>query len=252
MISRINSTLENISTKQSSVKDDSNLQTKLIAEQRRLKAVDSDTNMNESEKAKEKLKIQQQIDDLNRKLKMEDLEKESADTKKGLQEKATEKIDQSKESKEKKTKDVEDANKTAVKEENASKDTKKTEAVKEVEDKDIREKQVEKKEKSKEDEEKANSEKMGISPQEIHKMLNLDYELQKERVLNRVSDKKEDSEDVLRAEIKSDAVQGTDTEAKKEQLAEMRKQKPIQIETIEPDKMKQFQQAENGMKIVIK
>ena len=57
---------------------------------------------------------------------------------------------------------------------------------------------------------------------------------------------------MLRAEIKSDAVQGTDTEAKKEQLAEMRKQKPIQIETIESDKMKQFHQAENGMKIVIK
>ena len=81
MISRINSTLENISTKQNSVKDDSNLQMKLMAEQRSLKAVDSDVNMNESEKTKEKLKIQQQIDDLNRKLKMEELEKEATDTK---------------------------------------------------------------------------------------------------------------------------------------------------------------------------
>ena len=59
MISRINSTLENISTKQSSVKDEGNLQTKLMAEQRRLKAVDSDANMNESEKAKEKVRIQE-------------------------------------------------------------------------------------------------------------------------------------------------------------------------------------------------
>ena len=93
---------------------------------------------------------------------------------------------------------------------------------------------------------------MGISPQEIHKMLNLDIELQKERVLNRVSDEKEVKEDVLRAEIKSDKIQGTDTEAKEAQLTEMRKKKPIQIETIETDKMEQFHQVENGMKIVIK
>lgn len=57
---------------------------------------------------------------------------------------------------------------------------------------------------------------------------------------------------MLRAEIKSDAIQGTNTETKKEQLAEMRKQKPIQIEAIENDKMNQIHQAENGMKIVIK
>lgn len=84
MISRINSTLENISTKQNSVKDDSNLQTKLMAEQRRLKAVDADANMNESEKVKEKLKNQQQIDDLNCKLKMEEWEKEQKETEPSL------------------------------------------------------------------------------------------------------------------------------------------------------------------------
>ena len=255
MISRINSTLENISTKQSYVKDDANLQTKLMAEQRRLKAVDSDANMSESEKVKEKVRIQQQIDDLNRKLKMEELEKESADTKKGLSEKATEEINQSKESKEKKAEDVEAVNKTAAKEEATSKDTKKIEenkTTKDVEEKDIREKQVEKKEKNKEDEEKANSEKIGVSPQEIYKMLNLDSELQKEQVLNQVSNKKEGSEDVLRAEIKSDKIQGTDIKGKEEKLVEMREKKPIQIEAIESYKKEPLLKPEDGMKIVIK
>ena len=252
MISKINSTLENIYTKQNSVTDNGNLQTKLIAEQRRLRAVDSDANMNESEKAKEKLKIQQQIDDLNRKMKMEELEKESADTKKGVQGNTKEKVDQSKESNEKKTEAVEATNKSVVKEESTTKEAKKTEAVKEsktakeTEEKNTHEKQVEKEEKNK------NLEKLGISPQEIHKMLNLEFELQKERVLNRVSDKKEGMADVLRAEMKSDVLQGTDTELKEAQLAEMRKQKPIQIETIEPDKMEKIHQFENSMKIVIK
>ena len=76
MISRINSTYDNINTSQKSDSENNNLQTKLMAEQRRLKAVDSDTNMNASDKAKEKLKIQQQIDELNRKMKMEEMEKE--------------------------------------------------------------------------------------------------------------------------------------------------------------------------------
>ena len=63
MISRINSTYDNINTSQKSDSENNNLQTKLMAEQRRLKAVDSDTNMNAGDKAKEKLKIQQQIDE---------------------------------------------------------------------------------------------------------------------------------------------------------------------------------------------
>ena len=258
MISKINSTFENINSKQNSDNGNSSLQTKLMAEQRRLKAVDSDTNMNASDKAKEKLKIQQQIDDLNRKMKMEELEKESADDKVNTQQEAKEKAVPAEESKEKKAEDVEDAAKktnkkeTSLPEQNKAEDVKENRKTKEVEEKDVREKQVEKEEKDKEKEERANPEKMGISPQELHKMLSADYELQQERVLGRVTEEKEGTEDVLRAEIKSDTIQGTDAEAKKEKLAELREKKLIQIENIESDKKEPFSKPKNGMKIVIK
>ena len=253
MISRMNSTLENISTKQNSVKDNGNLQTKLMAEQRRLKAVDSDANMNESEKAKEKLKIQQQIDDLNRKLKMEELEKEQ----KGTGETVAVKEADSKEQK--------DTKGALAKEDKIEAFEKKQEAV-ERKASSQKEEKVQEKEKAedvknaKEDkgieqeekEKKTKEEKIGVSPQEVHKMLSLDYELQKERVLNQVSDKKEGSEDVLRAEIKSDKIQGTDIEGKEEKLVEMREKKPIQIEVIEANKKESLLKPEDGMKIVIK
>ena len=117
MISRINSTYDNINTSQKSDSENNNLQTKLMAEQRRLKAVDSDTNMNAGDKAKEKLKIQQQIDELNRKMKMEEMEKESADSKADMQQEAKEKAVQAEKSREKKTEDIEDAAKKTNKKE---------------------------------------------------------------------------------------------------------------------------------------
>lgn len=258
MISRINSTYDNINTSQKSDSDNNNLQTKLMAEQRRLKAVDSDTNMNASDKAKEKLKIQQQIDELNRKMKLEEMEKESSDGKVSVQEEAKDKTVASEENKEKKTDTIEVAGKKTNKKDaflqdvNRAEDVKESKKIKETEEKDIQEKQVEKEEKKKEDEEKNPKEKLGIPPQELHKMLRSDFELQKERVLSQVAEKEESAEDVLRAEIKSDTIQGTDAEAKKEKLAELREKKTIQIETIESDKKEPFSKPKNGMKIVIK
>ena len=258
MISKVNSTFENINSKQNADNGNNSLQTKLMAEQRRLKAVDSDTNMNASDKAKEKLRIQQQIDELNRKMKMEELEKESVDSKVDVQQEAKEKAVQAEKSREKKTEDIEDAAKKTNKKETSLQDIKKEEAVKEskntkeVEEKDVQDKQVENEEKNKEDEEKSKKENLGISPQELHKMLSADFELQKERVLGQVTDKKDGAENVLRAEIKSDTIQGTDTDAKEEKLAQLREQKPIQIEAIESGKKEEVLKPENGMKIVIK
>ena len=258
MISRINSTYDNINTSQKSDSENNNLQTKLMAEQRRLKAVDSDTNMNAGDKAKEKLKIQQQIDELNRKMKMEEMEKESADSKVNTQQEAKEKAVPVEESGEKKAEDVEDAAKKTNKRDdflqdvNRTEDVKESKKIKETEEKDVQEKQVEKEEKNKEDEEKSKKEKLGISPQELHKMLSGDFELQKERVLGQVTDKKDGAENVLRAEIKSDTIQGTDTNAKEEKLAQLREQKPIQIDVIESGKREEVLKPENGMKIVIK
>ena len=258
MISRINSTYDNINTSQKSDSENNKLQTKLMAEQRRLKAVDSDTNMNAGDKAKEKLKIQQQIDELNRKMKLEEMEKESSDGKVSVQEEAKDKTVASEETKEKKTDSIEVAEKKTNKkgaslpEQNKAEDVKESKNVKEVEEKDAREKQLEKEEKKKEDEEKNQKEKLGIPPQELHKMLRSDFELQKERVLSQVAEKEESAQDVLRAEIKSDTIQGTDTNAKEEKLAELREKKTIQIETIESDKKEPISKPKNGMKIVIK
>ena len=83
-------------------------------------------------------------------------------------------------------------------------------------------------------------------------MLSADFELLKERVLNQVADKKEGTEDVLRAEIKADSIQGTDVESKKEKLAEMRQRKTVQVETIEQDRKETLAQPKDGMKVVIK
>lgn len=258
MISRINSTYDNINTSQKSDSENNKLQAKLMAEQRRLKAVDSDTNMNAGDKAKEKLKIQQQIDELNRKMKLEEMEKESSDGKVSVQEEAKDKTVASEETKEKKTDSIEVAEKKTNKkgaslpEQNKAEDVKESKNTKEVEEKDAREKQLEKEEKKKEDEEKNQKEKLGIPPQELHKMLRSDFELQKERVLSQVAEKEESAQDVLRAEIKSDTIQGTDTNAKEEKLAELREKKTIQIETIESDKKEPISKPKNGMKIVIK
>lgn len=255
MISRMNSTYENINTKQNSNDDSSNLQTKLIAEQRRLKAVDSDSNMNESEKSKEKLRIQQQIDDLNRKLKMEQMEKETGDNSKVVQEETGKRASGTEDNEEKKTEGAEavkdnERKLSMSKEKDKAGAVEDKNAIKEAEEKKAAERQTEKEEKTKEEQDK--KENKGISPQEVHKMLSADYELQRDRVLNNVSEKKEGTEGVLRAEIKSDTIQGTDTENKKEQLSEMRKQKPIQIEAMEDEKKDIIKKPNDGMKVVIK
>ena len=189
---------------------------------------------------------------------MEEMEKESADSKVNMQQDAKEKAVVDKESIEKKAEDVENAAKKTNKKDpslqdiNRAEDVKENKKTKETEEKDADEKQVEREENNKEDEEKSKKEKLGISPQELHKMLSADFELQKERVLGQVTDKKDGVENVLRAEIKSDTIQGTDTNAKEEKLAQLREQKPIQIDVIESGKREEVLKPENGMKIVIK
>ena len=266
MISRMNSTYNNINTRTQSVDNDSkSLQTKLVSQQRRLKAVDSDTNMDDNQKAKEKLKIQQQIDDLNRKLKMEELEKEPAEQKPNVQkEDVKAKLIREEDSKEEKigitdTKEsgVEKNSRSLVDEEKteAARESLETKATKEKsdaankEEKSAIQRQIEE---AKEAEEKSKQEKLGISPQELHKMFSADFELQRERVLNNVSSKKDGVEDVLRAEIKSDEIQGTDTADKKEKLVQMRNRKPIQIETVDSDRKDKVAKAQSGAKVVIR
>ena len=256
MISRMNSTYENINKNQNADNSNDSLQTKLMAEQRRLKAVDSDANMDAAEKTKEKLKIQQQIDELNRKLKMEELK---ADPKTGVSSVAVKDI---KAEDEKKIETKESLKKTDVKEEkkqdssnNAIKagEMKNSQEIsKTAEEKSVIKEQLEKDEETKEEEEKSKQDKLGIPPQQLHKMLSADFELQRERVLNRVAENKEETEDVLRAEIKNDEIRGTDTEDKREKLVRMREQKPVQIETIESGKKEAVLKPRNGMKIVIK
>lgn len=262
MISRINSTYENINKNQNVDNNNNSLQTKLMAEQRRLKAVDSDANMDAAEKTKEKMKIQQQIDELNRKMKMEELEKESADTKNSVSKEEDEgKVVQLKDDKEKKLESTTAETNTVKKNDKALFDEEKVDNIRDNQDskgikddkeKSSLEKQLEEDKKSKEGEEKSKQDKLGISPKQLHKMLSTDFELQRERVLNRVAEDKEATEDVLRAEIKSDEIRGTDTKDKREKLVQMREQKPIQIETIDPHEKEAVSKPKNGMKIVIK
>ncbi len=256
MISRINSTYENINKNQNADNNNNSLQTKLMAEQRRLKAVDSDANMDAAEKTKEKLKIQQQIDELNRKMKMEELKDDQKASVSSVSAEDVKVEDEKKIG----TKDaLEKADEKEEKNQVSSNNGVKTEEIKNsqktsetAEEKSVIKEQLEEDKKSKEEEEKSKQDKLGISPKQLHKMLSTDFELQRERVLNRVAEDKEATEDVLRAEIKSDEIRGTDTEDKREKLVQMRERKPIQIETIDPHEKEAVSKPKNGMKIVIK
>lgn len=87
--------------------------------------------------------------------------------------------------------------------------------------------------------------------EEIHQMLFADASLQQERVLNNVSRKQEGQQNVLQAEIKSDRLYGTDTEAKEEQLEKMRQKERLFIEPWQPEVKQEQNDKMANAKIVI-
>lgn len=70
------------------------------------------------------------------------------------------------------------------------------------------------------------------SPEEVYKILNMNSEIQQERILETVERKESGIENVLESEIKMDDLHGIENTVKKEQLSEMRRKKPIQIKAL--------------------
>jgi len=92
-------------------------------------------------------------------------------------------------------------------------------------------------------------EKISISPQDVHEILEAGIHIQKERIQQSVDQSKTSSENILSAEIHSDRLYGTDTSAKEEKLSELIRKEPFEMKTKETQKQ---ETQKKPMKIVIR
>lgn len=190
-----------------------NLQNQLISEQRRLKQLSSDSEMGAEEKAKKRQEIQQQIAELNRKLRMERMEQKEEEKK-------------------------------AAKEQE-QREIRHKELLKEVEPKS--QKETETLEKV-----SGEMQDSVLSVQDMQMMLASDSLLQQERVRVSVDKKEEGRESVLEAEIHLDGLYGSDTEAKKEKLSALRNKGAFQLEVQAIEQDQEFGVAKVSPKIIIR
>ena len=208
----ININIPNTTSSTGSMSVDSeskNLQNQLTSEKQRLKQVSSDTEMSTEEKEKERRKIQQQIAELNRKLRMERMEQKKE-------------VEQAEEEQEKRSVQREEI----LEEIAPPKEQDETEQAKKAEKPD------------------AEMPDKDISVKELQIMFAADSMLQQERVRESADRAKEGRENVLEAEIQLDGLYGSDVEAKKEELASLRKENAFQLEIQE----KRLEQVPRGMK----
>lgn len=204
-----NITVTNVSTADNETK---NLQNQLANKEQRLQRLASDSELTVEEKTKERQEIQQQIAELNRKLKLLEMEQ-----------------------KEKAEEAAKEQEKKAVHKEEMVEDTSKNEQQEET---------------SKVQEER--KENLNPPIQNLQQMLAVDSYIQQERVQESVARNKSGRENVLETEIKSDALYGIDNQSKKEALSEMRREKSLLIEVQEPQKSQAIIGMDVGVKIIIK
>ena len=186
------------------------IQNQITNKQQSLKRLTSDTEMSAEEKAKEQQEIRKQIAELNRKLRMLRLEKQQ----------------------ETKELQKEEEQKAALREKQN------TISSSDNSDEDI---SIE--------ETKELQEKISISPQDVHEILEAGIHIQKERIQQSVDQSKTSSENILSAEIHSDRLYGTDTSAKEEKLSELIRKEPFEMKTKETQKQ---ETQKKPMKIVIR
>lgn len=191
------------------------LETQLANQQQRLNKISGDSQMSEQEKAKERQKIEQQIAELNRKLRMEELKEEE-------QEQKAEK---------------EQDSKIVAEEDTRARDAR-------------TENELEKEEAQRTEERKAEADR--ISPESVYRMLSVNSDIQMERVMERTARKKDGAENVLEAEIGLDRIRGTENPEKKEQLSEMRREKPFEMEILEVAQESNILGDNTGRKIIIR
>ena len=211
-----NHDFSNITALKPSVPDTSSktLQTQLANKEQSLNRLSSDSKLSEEEKNKERLELQKQIAELNRKLRMLRLEKE-------------EETKETQKEQEKKAALIENEIQNSSEKDSAANTTE--DLLKEKEEKPV-----------------------NIPPQNIQKFLEAGTQLQKERIQQNMEQKKESSENILEAEIKSDKLYGTDTTAKEEQLSSLLKKKTFEINVKESENSKNFSKEKTPVKVVIR
>lgn len=213
-------TINNVSTNSLSIAsaESKTLQTQIAGKQQSLNKLTSDAKMTVSEKEKERRKINQEIAELNRKLRQEQL-----------------------------------------KEQEDSRELKKEQEKKKI----IKEELLQELNPKKEDTPDSSSESQEDTAQEntsaatdipvvtLKNVLSADSAIKLSKVEEQISRDMEGRQDILAAEIQSDELYDMDTTAKKEELSNMRRKKPFQIESLHKKEDPSVPTMNLGAKIII-
>lgn len=221
-------TINNVSTNSMSVTSGSGisstesktLQTQIAGKQQSLNKLTSDAKMTVSEKEKERRKINQEIAELNRKLRQEQLkeQEDSRELKKEQEKKKIIKEELLQELNPKKEDTSASASSSESQEETAHEDTSAT---------------------------------TDIPVVTLKNVLSADSAVKLSKVEEQVSRDMEGRQDILAAEIQSDELYGMDTTAKKEELSNMRRKEPFQIESLHKKEDTSVPTMNLGSKIII-
>lgn len=194
------------------------LQNQIVTKQQSLNRLSSDSKKTSEEKEKEAQEIRQQIEELQQKLKMLQQEKKREKLEK------TERQEEKKERLEELTSSEAGVMETRVYGEKAGR----------IEEKEKVEKQ------SNKEESKGAEETSYVPADKLQKMLAVDSLWQQERLQESVANKEERRENTLAAEIKSDAFHGNESKVKKQELSDMRRKEPLDINSLNKPVKKTF------------
>ena len=213
-------TINTVSTNSLSVAsaESKTLQTQIAGKQQSLNKLTSDAKMTVSEKEKERRKIKQEIAELNRKLRQEQL-KEQEDSRELKKEQEKKKI----------------IKEELLQELNPKKED--TPASSSESQEDIAQEDT--------------SATTDIPVVTLKNVLSADSSIKLSKVEEQVSRNADGRQDILAAEIKSDELYGMDTSSKQEELSAMRRHKPFMIESLHKKEDSSVPTIDLGAKIII-
>ena len=213
-------TINTVSTNSLSVAsaESKTLQTQIAGKQQSLNKLTSDAKMTVSEKEKERRKINQEIAELNRKLRQEQL-KEQEDSRELKKEQEKKKI----------------IKEELLQELNPKKED--TPASSSESQEDIAQEDT--------------SAATDIPVVTLKNVLSADSSIKLSKVEEQVSRNADGRQDILAAEIKSDELYGMDTSSKQEELSAMRRHKPFMIESLHKKEDSSVPTMDLGAKIII-
>lgn len=195
------------------------LQSQLAGKQQNLNRLSSDSEMTAADKEKERRKIQREIAELNRKLQQERMEEK---------EKAKEAAKEQSKKKVIREELLEQENSVEHKEAQTNKGDLPSD---------------------KEEEKTVNP---GLPVVTIKNVLAAATDINLETVQENIAQQAENRQNILATEIRSDELYGTDTTSKKEELSDMRKQQPFQIQSIGQQPEQVTPSLDFGSKIIIR